>query len=170
MAVKEPKPKKVKADSGLSKEYRTLARKLEISSPVYNLEALRAFLREANILIYDYEEVIKYLAKKATETRFQFVVWVPLRKRDVGKGNGRMPFGQYHGRVENGTIYRHAVPISVLQTVERISDEFPEAGFFVSDYSAVKPDPFLAVGFRGVDILVVDFWAEPGFKPTKIED
>ena len=62
-------------------------------------------------------------------------------------------------------VYPHAVPLHALLKVEELEDEFTPGAlqFVVSDYEAVKPDPFLLVTAAGLPNYVIDVWDEPNF-------
>lgn len=155
-------------------EYSNLSDYIGFDSPALKFAKLKTLLANKNIPIYDIQHVIKYLMSKRTDVKY-LVKWAPLRKGDMShccipsivyEPSTNSYSGRFHGHFDDGRLfpYEKAVPMSVLNTVKTIMDEFAEARFFVSDIKLVQ-DPFLAVGFDGTELLVVDFWDEPGFKP-----
>jgi hypothetical protein len=64
--------------------------------------------------------------------------------------------------------YKHAVPLDILKRATSIRKQFADAAFYVSDYAAVDPDPFICVR-RGdprgevTEHVVFGVWDEPGF-------
>lgn len=159
-----PSGQKVKAESKeMVESYKTLAQKLGFNPLQLKNEEFKLFLKENNIPIYDYNHVLKYLNELVDQSGSRkSIVWSPLRQkeRDAILKSETRPIND---RL-NSNIYQQIVPLSVLQTIEKINDAFPDAQFFVSEITNI-PDPFLAVGFAGLPLTIVDFWAEPGFKP-----
>ena len=169
-------------------EYERVAAKVGFAPRGLKSDALLAFLRESGIRVYPTDAVVKYLGEKygvkkddplisgSTVAKW---VWKPLRSADGFDRTVRerlMQTGRQIWHSRNGAVareqhpYAKPVPLPVLLTVERISDKFPEALFFVSDeYSAPPmPDPFLAVVY-GEDSspVIVERWDEPGFRGEK---
>ncbi len=109
------------------------------------------------------EPVMNDLVRKLNQDRnvqiFGYMSWYwrPLRAVDV----------EFQPNA-NVTPYDKPVPIDMLRRVKTIADRFGnKVVFAVTDYAAVRPDPFLAVSPRGlVDqsrTLVIGVWDEPGF-------
>jgi hypothetical protein len=63
--------------------------------------------------------------------------------------------------------YAQSVPYRVLGEMKVLMEAVPEALFLISDYEAIKPDPFLAVTTEKLlgagKIWIVSQWDEPGF-------
>lgn len=140
-------------------------------------DALLAFLREAAIPVYNADRVHRYMSWTAAGKR-QNWCW----RRLTGESSitptwshDWTPFDSlFHGRMDGYYLgvrqasYQHPIPKAVLRTIVAIQEGYalaPEVAFFVSDYEAPKPDPFLAVGHDHAEMLVVDYWHEPGFTP-----
>lgn len=153
--------------------YEALAKELNFL-PAQLLEIqLRRFLAEQQIQVYSYKEVDIYLATIA-EKEGKVWIWRPLRGCDEPnyRWNGRRPTGggdleRGHGSYKDEWNYRpydKAVPIHILRKVKKIQDEFDShVKFFVSDYAAPNPDPFIMVTALGVDRFIFGVWDEPGF-------
>ena len=146
------------------KEYAAIAEKIGFTNGALLEAQLRDFFAEEGICLYDYSKVSLFLAEKAKHEGPALIwCWKPLRKGDCGElasnvtweTNGYISKSQYHG----------AVPYPVLLTVEKIAQRFGEqVHFFVSDYKAKDPDPFLAVTGVGIEWFVVERWDEPNFR------
>lgn len=112
--------------------------------------------------------------------------WCPFRSIDrraaldfTGLGNGRFLSG----------IYNKAVPLAVLLTIDKIEEAMKSAvekpAFFISDYEARRPDPFLLVTVPSLGLsqysepdgtgtflrarpepscFVIERWDEPSFR------
>ena len=155
--------------------YVALCEEIKAVTPAVRMLQLRHFLAERGIPEYDASEVDAYLFAIAAAARklagdwdLWNISWCPLREEDKGVCfRWVRERGIEQGvRVQRETdLYHRLVPASVLSTVQTISKEFPDAKFFVSEISRVA-DPFLAVTFPGQTLLIVDFWAEPGFRPV----
>ena len=155
-------------------EYQRVAAKVGFAPRGLESEALRRFLCDAGIRVYPYQVVQKYLNDKygvSSETSGAKWVWKPLRGADQVKHD--VGYHQYIRRSLNGAVareqppYAKPVPLPVLLTVERITERFPEALFFVSDqYSAPPiPDPFLCVVYgEDPEPVVIERWDEPKFR------
>ncbi len=138
--------------------YIALATELGIESAAVDEQRLRKAICELGLMVYDYDKVDAWLTRKANEksggTRYRWT-WKGLREKD-------------RTGMSTSPVYPHAVPMPVLLTVQKLSEEVDTAMFFVSDYEAVVPDPFLAVTTRAMHaenkFLVVERWDEPGFR------
>ena len=139
---------------------------------------LRAFLAEHGILDYDRRQVANYLNHVAMKTGTRACyVWRPLRRCDVGIID--TIYWWWHNRhnsphewattLPKEQLYGQLIPSSVLETVEMIAKELPDAHFFVSEV-VDDPDPFLGVAFKHGPLLIVDWWGEPDYKPTVSRD
>jgi hypothetical protein len=171
-----PKPRKVQpqGNSEEVQQYVFLCQKIRAETPVVRMLQLRQFLAERGIPEYDINEVDQHLTRLAAQRNQETndphcYYWHPLREEDKGT-SFRWWWnlgGEWRCR-SNGLneVYHKLVPPSVLETVVTIMEKFPDAKFFVSDISHVK-DPFLAVTFQGQWPVIVDFWDEPDFRPSK---
>ena len=160
-------------------EYVALATSLGIELPVFFQAELEKYFAANFIDVYPMEAVNKYMQamltresmKDASQRYYWF--WRPLRAVDVATcklsrgriaANSPVPIGG-DVRGYEPDPYARPVPFPVLQTVKAISDTFGErVAFFVSDYAAVKPDPFLMVSAPGCPGYVIERWDEPGFR------
>jgi len=154
-------------------EYQSKCAVLEYESPLLEGEKLRAQLAEIDVPVYNANEVWLHMHRKADAVS-KFFVFKPMREKD--RKHRCLPLLDGISKKEKITIdgqfldkvYSKAVPGFVLDTALKISEKIPEARFFITDLEGEK-DPFLAVGVDGAKILVVDFWDEPSFKPTRYE-
>lgn len=177
-AVQRPQRQKI-SPMGTHEElegYAALCKEIGAETPAVRLLQLQQFLAERGIPEYDGWQVHQYLIhqakmrKKATGQN-QTIFWYPLRKDDTGDQH---PLWFAWNDVGNGvsieylpvkdTIYYKLVPGSVLETARTVHHAFPDAKFFVSDIAKLQ-DPFLAVNIPGQELLIIDFWDEPGFRP-----
>lgn len=131
--------------------YETAAAKVGFTPRMLQVERFKAFLIQADIPIYNTDNVKAYLdmlAKKEGRT-WQ---WIPLRDRDSFRN-------EHHG-------YNRPVPLHALRKVQLIEEGYHGKVYFaVSDYVSRNPDPFLAARINAGNIVtfVIDVWDEPGF-------
>lgn len=151
------------ADGRLDDDYKALALKLGVACEESLRLELQAALAEMGLRIYKMGAVTKYLIGLCPEG--EFVCWKTLRKRDA-HGDSMAGPTKHHTRVN--IVYDHPVPYPVLLTVDRLQERFgDEISFYVSDYEAPIPDPFLLVVLSrgGADgQFIVERWDEPGFR------
>lgn len=171
-----PKPDRTSAQPAITgaelDEYVALARKagtLANIKPAIKQQKLVRLLRDSDTLVYDARQVHEYMKAAAQQepTRTNYV-WRPLRASDMPRSR-RCRFqhvDQIGGWIIGTTVYRELVPASVLHTVVKLAKLDRNLCFFVTDYEAVRPDPFLAVTKPGLPFYVIEFWNEPGFKPA----
>ncbi len=184
-AVAEPTPKppvgtlRTEADVGGEEEvarYTALCAALKVTGGALRMMELRRFLAKSGIPEYSDEQVHAHLIRLAKAQQKKQgggpveINWHPLRQQDreIIDDLRWIAWGELAPKItlgQNPHIYHELVPESVLETVRKISDVFPDASFYVTDIADVS-DPFLAVTFRDQTLLVVEFWAEPGFRPV----
>lgn len=125
-------------------------------------EKLLACFREENIHVFNMKQVVAYLDDNLGED-WQ---WRGLRTVDAA----HMPGGSWSHEVGKrkiffaGDVYRGAVPLPVLLTVQKIQKAVPEVFFYVSARKNEDGDPFLAVTNRWLGCYVVERWDEPNFR------
>jgi hypothetical protein len=160
-------------------EYVRVARELGFEPPSLVDLKLGMFLQQQEIPCYDNQKVDHHLREWVErehgpngpfgtfETR-HYWCWKPLSKdatkhKSLSARLGAM-VSEQHGDVTSIPYDKH-VPIEALKTAQRIKVGAPcEVEFFVSDYQAVRPDPFLMVrAAGGKREFVVAHWDEPGF-------
>jgi hypothetical protein len=145
--------------------YLTLAKSIGLESAGTDEARMLDCLDKLSLKPYDVDKVDAYLTHKAEAQRENiYWLWKPLRKSDeeaVGLTVNRVSVPLSPKR------YGQAVPAHALETVAMVLRELPDAVFLVSDYEAVKPDPFLAVTTARLlqegRVWIVDVWQEPGF-------
>ncbi|MBI4709229.1 MAG: hypothetical protein HY764_03445 [Candidatus Portnoybacteria bacterium] len=153
-------------------DYEALAGELGFRPAQLLKEQVLRFLAEQGIPIFDYGEVDRYLTNTVKQTEENWI-WRPLREQDkLEHGwSGHCPEGTIltrgHGSYHNEWGYRpydKAVPLPILKQVKTIQDRLgDQVSFFVSDYAAVNPDPFIMLTAVDLGIIVFGVWDEPGF-------
>ena len=163
-------PKDIVVDS----EYEQLAAQvgfypsiLEQREEEIRREKFLAFLNSQHILVYPLKDVRNFLDAE-----------VKRLNRDILD-----PFDKLKWSWVNLRNYSEPVPISTLQIIKRILDNYvgsycdtkdldsarhynhSKFDFFVSHYHVQKPDPFLMVEFGSMQ-FVIDHWDEPMFRKT----
>lgn len=126
-------------------------------------ERLVRCLREENIHVFSTTQVVAYLDDKlGLEWE-----WRGLRKLDAK----HMPDGTWSHTVGErkikfaGDVYRGAVPLPVLLTVQKIqAHDIPDIYFYVSARKDEDGDPFLMITSRWLGVYVVERWDEPNFR------
>ena len=154
--------------------YLTLAKSIGLESAGTDEASMLDCLDKLSLKPYDVGKVDAYLSHKA-EAQGANVMWVwkPLRESDEKAAgpafsafSARAPFALSLKR------YGQAVPAHALSVVAEVLRELPDAVFLVSDYEAVKPDPFLAVTtprlLQEGRVWIVWQWDEPNFGPPEI--
>ena len=139
--------------------YIALATELGIESAAVDEQRLREAICELGLMVYDYDKVDAWLTRKANEksggTRYRWT-WKGLRPKDAAALPVTLQWAA------PADPYAHAVPM------QKLSKEVDNALFFVSDYEAVVPDPFLSVTtpamYAANKQFVVERWDEPGFR------
>jgi hypothetical protein len=167
-------------------EYLALAKQAGVSvavPPREKTQPLRKFLHEQSIPVYHSMRVHKYMCWTAyaqrkdwcwmflTGNRNASPIW--LQTREWKPSDSMFVDSVFNsgrgicGGINDGP-YDKPIPKSVLRTMATIMTQYEHAqelAFYVSDYHAPRPDPFLAVGCGREPLLVIDYWHEPGFTP-----
>ena len=170
-----PQPQKIAVSENIREtlaEYAAVSAQVGYKPAQVRQEELKLFLADNSIPAYDREQVHQYLVVQAEEHRVEYK-WIPLREQDkqwncVPLGTTDAKFNDFftHGNIRtNWGPYAQIVPLSVMETIAKINKAFPDAHFYVSDISHY-PDPFLAVAIAQCQLIVIDFWSEPGFRPA----
>ena len=140
-------------------EYRRAAAEIGFENAALRVAEFRLFLAEESIFVYNTDHVMRFLFSIMPEG--MRLEWKALRAADVTTMT-RMS-SMLGGSFEASTSrYTKPVPIDALKLVKRISDRFPDAKFYVSDWVEHRPDPFLQVGYGG-STFIVYHWDEPKF-------
>lgn len=149
--VDEPSASETKVE--VDDEYLVLAESVGLDTPVVANELLKRCLKELKIFVYPTDHVERYLRSNFTHER-QRLVWRALRRKDT--------------EAPAQAVYDHPVPGHALTKADkllRVFDHPNDLVFEVSDYVAVKPDPFLSVRIKGSQTrFVIAFWDEPNFR------
>lgn len=158
-------------------DYIARAFRIGLASAVTDNAQMAQAIHDAELKIYTFAKVDDYLYRKGISTSathphslFEHWVWTPLRQRDeeaLQKTERLNEHADAIGYVSTAQ-YTRAVPERVLADIENLIDCAPlDTIFFVSDYRAVNPDPFLAVAtpkmLAAGMMYIVDVWDEPGF-------
>jgi hypothetical protein len=141
------------ASTGLeppTEEYQKLAAKLGVFlKPASSLESV---IQAEMIHVYPMAKVRKYLTRITPMGKVW--VWKPLRDKDLARLRLRsssiaIDNSPRHGGTFADSIYSRPVPYAALLSVEKIEQAMcgqeAKPAFFVSDYVAFNPDPFLMV-------------------------
>lgn len=123
----------------------------------------------AGLKVYDFEKVDGYLMRQALKRGpLMRWVWKPMREKDAKvseKLHRNVPIRA--GIVDWTQAYAEKIPMHAMANAKAILDQVPDAVFLVTDYEAIKPDPFLAVSTRKLleagKLWIIDQWDEPGF-------
>jgi hypothetical protein len=134
---------------------------------------LRLYLMAQDVRVFDYEAVCQHMESLATAAGARWF-WSPLRPKDgecPHMSSYRGADGQLHGYTWLARRYAHTVPLHALERVAKIEREFTgRAFFFVSDYAAPDPDPYLMVTDGRGTPFVTDRWAEPGWQAVPLRE
>jgi hypothetical protein len=136
---------------------------------------LRLCLMAQGVRVFDYEAVCQHMESLAMAEGVRWF-WNPLRLKDgecphmegYRTGDGDMQGFTFHWLRHP---YAHTVPLHVLERVAKIEREFTgRAFFFVSDYAAPDPDPYLMVTDGRGTPFVTDRWAEPSWQAVPLRE
>lgn len=150
-------------------EYAKTAASLGLEVPAEEATLLQA-LNDNHLGTYNFAKVDDYLYRQALKlgTRYRWV-WEPVGAAGLKAVNESG--ADYDAKADLGLVmareYQRPVPLRVLNEMKALRGCLAGAVFLVSDYEAVKPDPFLAVTTEKLlsagKIWIVDQWDEPGF-------
>jgi hypothetical protein len=147
--------------------YLKLAKEVKLdSAPVDEAQMLQT-IHDHHFRVYDFDKVDNYLYRQALKmgTRVRWV-WKPAREADL-KQVQSAGYSNTKGIVY-GKLYAQRIPGRILEDLRCVLAEMPEAIMLVSDFEAVKPDPFLAITTPKLlaegKLWIVDRWDEPGFE------
>ena len=155
-------------------------RELATLNDMKTRSAVLQFIVDAGWPVFDNEKVMSFLRKLAHKQDSKNdrslgyttkVVWVPLGKSDGGavmeliSGSFSYHYNGSRSISDNLPVqYSKLVPLDILKRVKALKNEFKErVQFFVSDYRAVNPDPFIAVVVGQTAPIVFGVWDEPGW-------
>lgn len=161
--------------------YLKVAKEIGLESASTDEAKLAQALQDRDVKIYNFDRVDAYLYNKAGAQSGNGVtyrwVWKAMRPKDKDKlvanedaSSGTNAFYEGMGLVRFD-LYKNAIPQRVIEAAACILDDAPDAILLVSDYEAVKPDPFLAITtprmLAAHKIFIIDQWDEPGFNDGK---
>lgn len=169
-----PQPELPRISAGKKKqvlEYFALAKDINFTPGYLLHERILVFCEENDIPVYDLSSVETFLDKKSLNDKEAdgHWVWIPLRREDMGKlvfiGRRSNSNNKYKlaGYIANDRQYHALIPLPILQRVQKLAKEFPEASFYVSDISP-RTDPFIIIMGLGHSPIVFARWNEPGFE------
>lgn len=152
-------------------EYEALCRETGVESLPLAMQRLRAFLSARQMPTYSSDRVHRFLVEKAKKEKqggWISIAWCPLRAEDAKhQFQVTINYGEnvtWHKSSES--VYSKPVPIEALKIVRDVEREMPDTfAFYVSDYKAATPDPFLLVTHKRLygDHIVAYHWDEPDF-------
>lgn len=159
VSVPKAQPLKKIEAAAPPEEYLALRAKIGMGRP-QPANRLAQYLEEKGIPVYPTALVSKFLAREAAKEQKR------QRKAKTLPDNQTIQvIWVGHGE------YRRHVPYPVLKLMAEIKEAMPpteNVGFWISDYQAVRPDPFLSVGiiYNGRwEQYVVAHWDEPNWEP-----
>jgi len=160
----QPKPKLVGKVVALD-TYDNLAAEIGYEPPTRVVHELRVFLANKGLPVYDTNEVWAYMDAVARKEGCGWD-WFPLRAED-NRGHHSQSLGRFNGDLRI-SLYTKEVPIRVLRLIADIPEELRQKfGFYVTDYRALTPDPFLMAIPKGSreheHVTVLAVWDEPSF-------
>ena len=132
-------------------------------------DAITELMRSVDIPRYATDEVNAYMDRLALADS-TYWCWRRLNSdQNCPSGpDGHSIKGKFYGYTDDkGEPYSHPIPIEMLRRAGKIAAEFPDSGFFVSDYTSEQPDPFIMCwhpGMKNLDRIVFGVWDEPGFE------
>lgn len=144
--------------------YLTLAKSIGLESAGTDEARMLDCLDKLILKPYDADKVDAYLSHKAEAQGANMMwLWKPLRELD----EKAVALGWSRTLDLSPKRYGQAVPAHALTVVAEVLREMPDAVFLVSDYEAVKPDPFLAVTTARLlqegRVWIIEQWNEPNF-------
>lgn len=150
--------------------YVKLAKEMGVTVSADEAALLQA-IHDADLPLYDFSKVDGYLYRKAIKASHSTSVmrwaWKPMRHKDL---DTLLAVGESDSEATGLVVhqeYVQAVPMKAMEEAKAILASVPDAMFMVSDYVAIKPDPFLAVTtpelLKDGKIWIIDCWGEPGF-------
>lgn len=147
--------------------YVTLARMIGADKQAEEAILLDA-IDTAGLKVYDFDKVDGYLMREARKRGPNFRwLWKPMRDKDLKIVRTLQQNIPQSAGIIDWQIYSQQIPMQAMVHAKAIIDQIQDAVFFVTDYEAVKPDPFLAVSTRnlleGGKLWIIDQWDEPGF-------
>lgn len=151
------------------RQYEAVACRIGFDNRALLLAQLNDFVAEQEIPVYQYDRVHDFLVAKMrsdpTVKRRERWCWAPLREAEVKL---KLFFPDRRSKRKNGHVapnqYRRAVPIKVLELVEKFTKKFGDKlAFYVSEYASENADPFLMVSGIGIPPMIIAHWDEPGF-------
>lgn len=160
------------------REYAELSKEIGYSNPQMLKQQVELVLQRSNVQVYDLDHVYEYMLGMAQKQGDWYTWnWYALRQSDLSKvelnhhsktfsrpTNNRRSEIIFYGRFANG-VYGKTVPIHILRMVKELEKDLDmeRIGFYVTDYTAVNPDPFICLTAHGLPIYVFGVWDEPGF-------
>lgn len=169
-----------------TEEYKQLAIKLGITTAIKTKTVtLEDVLKEELIHVYPMRDVNKYMGKITPPGKNWG--WKPCRRIDLDRTKKILTYHPHNAAgVLLGEVYGRPIPYPALVTMDKIEEAAKAhslpVSFFVSDYTARVPDPFLmvTVPIKGISqseeignlwvmlpepaCFVVERWDEPSFR------
>lgn len=154
-----------------SPTYLKVAKAVGLDSAAIQESNLLQALKDREVKVYDFDKVDQYLYRKALKQGANMRwVWKPMRTADMKAVENSST--RYQDIAGMGFVhpveYTHPIPERVLDLAGCLLDDVKDAIFFVSDYSQIRPDPFLAVTtpklLEAHKVYIVAAWSEPTFE------
>lgn len=153
-----------------SPSYLKVANAIGLKSAAIEESNLLQALKDREVKVYDFDKVDQYLYRKALKQGANMRwVWKPMRSADMKAIENSAT--RYQDIAGMGFVhpveYTHPIPERVIDLAGCLLQEVENAIFFVSDYSAIHPDPFMAVTtpklLEAHKVYIVAVWDEPTF-------
>lgn len=154
-----------------SPTYLKVAKSVGLDSAAIQESNLLQALKDREVKVYDFDKVDQYLYRKALKQGANMRwVWKPMRTADMKAVENSST--RYQDIAGMGFVhpveYTHPIPERVLDLAGCLLDDVKDSIFFVSDYSVIHPDPFLAVTtpklLEAHKVYIVAAWDEPTFE------
>jgi hypothetical protein len=171
MPVPKPMSLEEEVEEAELTEYQKLANAIGYTPAGIEAYRLETRLGKLGLQKYDVKEVHDFLQAQVKD-KYHKWCWCPLRQQDAKKERSEYSAFSFGREGGSGAVapwsYDKKVPLAALQVVGKVIEEFKdvEPEFFVSDYTAVNPDPFLAVRVGG-EMRVIFHWDEPEWGLSK---
>lgn len=115
------------------------------------------FASSENIPVYNTQAVSAYLwALARSKGKNVIWGWAPL--------SSSMPNNTHYSNGQYFSVYSKKVPVEALRVAAKIKAEYPDASFYVSEFTKMIPDPFMSVLIPGAEEhIVFAVWDEPSY-------
>lgn len=162
--------RRLEADQLAPASYLNLAASIGLDNAAVDEARMLTTIAELQLKVYPFAKVDAFLYQQAVAMSANYSwVWKPLRVKDWTRLHGTSARGSDGmGWVSVTSQYDRRIPERVIGTIAKILQREPGALLLVSDFEALKPDPFLAITtpklLEAGKIWIVEQWDEPAWK------